>query len=656
MICSLPFLPSPRAGGEKVPEGRIRGFAASQRTWRWLAGTKRLPSLHRVCFGIAMPLIRRCAPPSPRLRGEKGLVLLGVLVLVLSPGPAVARESTAVLAKTHMVAAAHPLASEAGLAILKAGGSAVDAAIAVQMVLGVVEPQASGIGGGGFLLHYDARSRQVTAWDGRETAPAGAPETLFLGKDDKPLPFPFAVVSGLSVGVPGVMRMLEDVHRRHGQLPWRDLFDPAIRLAEQGFPVPHRLARALAEESVLRNDPQGRAIYFHTDGSPRKQGETMRNPMLAATMRLLADKGAGVLYTGPLAEEIVAAVRRTPRPGSMTREDLAAYRPLQRTPLCRRVPQEGVRSEGGTLVTICGMGPPTSGTLAVLQILYLAAPSSSSSSSSPSAPGCGDPLHLLAEAGRLAFADRNRWVADPSFVAVPVDGLLDPDYLAARRAQMDPCRALDAVAPGAPPGAPALTPSAAPPKPESGTSHMTIVDREGNVVSFTTTIEAGFGARRMAGGFLLNNELTDFSDTPTRDGRPVANRVQPGKRPRSSMAPLIAIDADGRFAFAIGSAGGSRIIGDVAQVTLRLLHGQAQSMQEAIAAPRVLNRTGITEIESHPDAGRIADRLRAIGHDVIIRTHHGGLHGIRARYDSAGKLIGYDGGADPRRDGAVRGE
>jgi gamma-glutamyltranspeptidase/glutathione hydrolase len=545
-----------------------------------------------------------------------------------------------------MVAAAHPLASEAGLSILKAGGSAVDAAIAVQMVLGVVEPQASGIGGGGFLLHYDARSRQMTAWDGRETAPAGAAETLFLS-DGKPLPFPFAVVSGLSVGVPGVMRMLEDVHRRHGRLPWRDLFDPAISLADQGFPVPPRLARALAEENVLRNDPQARAIYFHADGSPRRQGEIVRNPPLAASMRLLADNGADALYTGPLAEEIVAAVRRTPRPGSMTLEDLAAYRPLQRTPLCRLVP---AAADGRPPLTICGMGPPTSGTLAVLQILFLAAPSPAAT------PACGDPLHVLAEAGRLAFADRNRWVADPSFVAVPVDGLLDPSYLAARRAQMDPCRALSAVAPGAPPGAPALPPSAAPVKPESGTSHMTIVDREGNVVSFTTTIEAGFGARRMAGGFLLNNELTDFGDTPTRDGRPVANRVQPGKRPRSSMTPLIAIDADGRFVFAIGSAGGSRIIGDVAQVTLRLLYGQPQSMQEAIAAPRVLNRIGITEIESHPDASRVADRLRALGHDVVIRTHHGGLHAIRARYDSNGKLIGYEGGADPRRDGAVRGE
>jgi len=602
--------------------------------------------------------------------------LLAGLVTFTLPAASVAREPQ-MLAKTHMVASAHPLASDAGLAILRAGGSAVDAAIAVQLVLGVVEPQASGIGGGGFLIHYDARSRQVTAWDGRETAPAGATETMFLGADGKPLPFPLAVVSGLSVGVPGVMRMLEEAHRRHGKLPWRDLFTPAIRLAEDGFPAPPRLARVLKGEVALRSDPQARAIYFNDDGSEKKQGDVIRNPALAATMRLLADKGADALYTGPLAEEIVAAVRREPRPGSMTLEDLAGYRPLQRTPLCRP-------ATGGTVApnrhvpdpTICGMGPPTSGTIAVLQTLRLAtwygdpaAPMSPPANhlctdyaaryprENPGSPALEPlPEHALAEAGRLAFADRDHWVADPAFVAVPVEGLLDDRYLERRRAQIALCRSLGKAKPGQPPSAPAQAPATAPVKPEGGTSHMAIADRDGNVVSFTTTIESGFGARRMAGGFLLNNELTDFSLLPVSGGRPVANRVQPGKRPRSSMTPLIAVDRDGRFVFAIGSAGGARIIGDVAQTTLRLLYDRSQTLQEAIAAPRVLNRNEVTEVESHAAAEATAEQLRALGHEVVVAPHFGGLHGIRARRDGEGRFIGYEGGADPRRDGAVRGE
>jgi gamma-glutamyltranspeptidase/glutathione hydrolase len=603
-------------------------------------------------------------------------VVLAFALLVAVAAPAGAREPEA-LAKAHMVATANPMATDAGLAILRAGGSAIDAAVAVQMVLGVVEPQASGIGGGGFLVFYDARSRQVTSWDGRETAPAGAGETLFLGADGKPLAFPLAVVSGLSVGVPGAVRMLEAVHRRHGRLPWRQLFVPAIKLAEDGFPVPPRLARALAAEIALRADPQARTIYFHADGSPWKEGETLRNPALADTMRLLADKGADALYSGPLAEAIVAAVGREPRPGSMTAADLAGYRPLQRTPLCRDASAAGPSpGTAPALVTICGMGPPTSGTVAVLQVLRLAAwyGNPAAPPSPPADDHCDDyvarhprenpgtpplaplPDHELAEAERLAFADRGRWVADPGFVAVPVDGLLDDDYLEARRAQIALCRSLGMAKPGQPPGAPALPPASPAVKPEAGTTHMAIVDRDGNVVSFTTTIESPFGARRMVGGFLLNNELTDFSLLPSRGGRPAANRVQPGKRPRSSMTPLVALDRDGRFLFALGSAGGSRIIGDVAQTTLRLLRNGSWTMQAAIAAPRLINRNGVTEVEVGPAAEAQAARLRALGHEVTIRRHDGGLQGIRARYDDGGTFIGYEGGADPRRDGSVAGD
>jgi gamma-glutamyltranspeptidase/glutathione hydrolase len=543
------------------------------------------------------------------------------------------------LARTHMVAAAHPLASEAGLAILRAGGSAVDAAIAVQMVLGVVEPQASGIGGGGFLVHYEARSRQVTTWDGRETAPAGANATMFLGADGQPLPFPQAVASGLSVGVPGVVRLLEQVHARYGKLPWRDLLTPAIKLAEDGFAVPPRLAQALAAEMALRADPPARGIYFQDDGSPRRQGDIIRNPALATTLRLLADSGAEAFYTGALAAEIVAAVRREPRPGTMTLDDLAAYRPLQRPPLCR--PHRDW--------TLCGMGPPSSGPLAVLQALSLIRQSPAPDASAAAR------AHLLAEASRLAFADRDRYLADPAFHLVPADGLLDPAYLASRARLMDPARSLGKASPGRPPGTPRSDAPATPDKQQGGTSHITIVDRDGNVVSFTTTIESPFGARRMAGGFLLNNELTDFSLAPVEDGRPVANRVQPGKRPRSSMTPMIVLDRDGRFVLALGSAGGSRIIGDVLQ-TVYLTLDENLPLQAAIATPRLLNRNGATEVEAHDGAEALAADLRGRGHEIVIRRHTGGLHGVRARYDQAGAFLGYEGGADPRRDGVARGE
>ncbi|HJQ60131.1 MAG TPA: gamma-glutamyltransferase, partial [Vineibacter sp.] len=323
----------------------------------------------------------------PPLLRRTLLCVAGLLSLWLAPTPVEAREPSD-LARTHMVAAAHPAASDAGLAMLRAGGSAVDAAIAVQLVLGVVEPQASGIGGGGFLVHYDARSRQVTTWDGRETAPAGASESLFLGADGKPLPFPQAVVSGLSVGVPGVMRLLEAAHRQHGKLPWRSLFAPAIKLAEDGFAVPPRLARALSSEVALREDPQGRSIFFNDDGSPRKPGDIIRNPALAETLRQLAEHGADALHVGPLAEAIAAAVRREPRPGAMTNGDLAAYRPLARAPLCGRYRDW----------SICGIAPPSSGPLAVLQALAVM------QRSTVPADTAAQSAHRLAEASRLAFA------------------------------------------------------------------------------------------------------------------------------------------------------------------------------------------------------------------------------------------------------------
>lgn len=576
----------------------------------------------------------RVGPLTVRALMRQALLVVASTIAIAVPAVTSARELQT-LAKTHMVATANPTASDAGLIILRAGGSAIDAAIAVQLVLGVVEPQASGIGGGGFLVHYDARSFQVTAWDGRETAPSGARETMFLGSDGKPLSFPQAVVSGLSVGMPGALRMLEEVHRRHGKLPWRDLFGPAIKLAESGFPVPPRLANALATEVALRDDPEARALYFNDDGSPKKRGDIIRNSALAATMRLLAEHGADALYTGKLAAAFIAAVQREPRPGTMTLDDLAAYRPLERTPLCR--PHRDW--------TICGIGPPSSGPLAVLQALALMR---RSNGQTPFA-------HRLAEVSRLAFADRNRWVADPGFLPVPVDGLLDDAYLSQRARLLSDDRSIGTAKPGVPPGTVMTDTPAVAEKPQGGTSHMAIVDRDGNAVSFTTTIEAPFGARRSVGGFLLNNELTDFNLSPVDAGRPVANRAQPGKRPRSSMTPLIVLDRDGRFVLAIGSAGSTRIIGDVLQTLLLTLDG-TDTLQDAIAAPRVLNRNGATEIETHADAEQLAGELRAHGHEVVIAPHQGGLHGIRARYDDVGKFLGYEGGADPRRDGTAIGD
>jgi gamma-glutamyltranspeptidase/glutathione hydrolase len=570
---------------------------------------------------------------------DKTITRAILAIALLTAGPAAAREPGAT-AKTHMVAAANPMAVEAGLDILRKGGSAIDATIAVQMVLGVVEPQASGIGGGGFLLHYDARSRRVTAWDGRESAPAAATETLFLDIYGRPLPFPLAVASGLSIGVPGVVRMLEETHRRHGKLPWKDLFAPAIKLAADGFAVPPRLGRALAGERVLQNDPQARAVYFNDDGSPRKIGDTIRNPDLAETMRLIAERGAEVLHSGPLADAIVAAVAREPRPGKMSAADLADYRALQRAPLCRAL-REWI---------ICGMGPPSSGPLAILQTLPLL-------DRAPVATGEAGDAHRIAEASRMAFADRERFVGDPGFVAVPIDGLLDSAYLARRGSALSDERVMPRVSPGQPPGAPLPGPAAAPAKPERGTSHLAIVDRDGNAVSFTTTIETVFGARRMVGGFLLNNELTDFAAVPAVNDRPVANRVQPGKRPRSSMSPLIVTDRNGRFVLAIGSAGGSRIIGDVLQATWGALLRDLP-LQDAIAARRVLNRGGATEIEGRADdeqARQLAEALKTLGHTVDVSPHQGGLHGIRARRAADGTVT-YEGGADPRRDGVARGD
>jgi gamma-glutamyltranspeptidase/glutathione hydrolase len=522
-----------------------------------------------------------------------------------------------------MVAAAHPLAVEAGLDVLRRGGSAIDAAVAVQMMLGVVEPQASGVGGGGFLLHYDGASHAITVYDGREAAPAGATPAMFLDAGGKPLPFRQAVASGISVGVPGAVAALELAHREHGTLAWNSLFATSIAAARNGYPVSSRLAAWLDMMKPFREEPAAGATYYNADGSPKKQGDTVVNPALADTMQLLADRGGDVLREGPIAEEMVARVRSHVRPGTLSLADLAAYKVVKREPLCGPY----------RAWTICGMGPPSSGGLAILQALAILEPFDLARDT----PNDPRSLHLIAETSRLIFADRARYVDDPAFTPVPVAKLVAPAYIARRRARISLEKSMGPQG-AVPPG-----------YVEHGTSHMTIVDRQGNAVSFTTTIESPFGSLMMVGGFILNNELTDFSAVPMRDGQPVANRVEPGKRPRSSMSPTFVLNKEGSLVLSVGSAGGQRIIGDTLQALIGMLDWNLPA-QAALDLPRILNMNGPTELEEKGDLPAAAERLRALGHEVQVRRHEGGLTAIRRVGD------GWEGGADPRRDGVARGD
>ncbi|MEI6201993.1 MAG: gamma-glutamyltransferase [Enhydrobacter sp.] len=523
----------------------------------------------------------------------------------------------------QMVAAAHPLAVQAGLEVLSRGGSAVDAAVAVQMMLGVAEPQASGIGGGGFLLYYDGASHAITVYDGREAAPAGATPTMFLGADGKPLPFRQAVASGISVGVPSAVALLETAHKEHGRLPWNNLFATSIEAARNGYPVSSRLAAWLETVKPFADEPAARATYYNADRSPKKQGDTVVNPALADTMQLIADKGGAVLREGPIAEEMVARVRSHMRPGTLSLADLAAYKVIKREAVCGPY----------RIWTVCGMGPPSSGGIAILQALAVLEPFKLSDDQ----PNDLRALHLIAETSRLIFADRAHYVDDPAFTPVPVEKLLAPAYIAQRRALISLDKSMG-VQGTVPPG-----------YVEHGTSHMTIVDKQGNAVSFTTTIEAPFGSLMMVGGFILNNELTDFSAVAVRDGQPVANRVEPGKRPRSSMSPTFVLNQNRDLVLSVGSAGGQRIIGDTLQALIGMLDWNL-SAQAALDLPRIINTNGPTELEEKGDLPAQAGRLRALGHEVQVRRHEGGLTAIRREGD------GWGGGADPRRDGVAKGD
>lgn len=555
-------------------------------------------------------------------------------------------------ASAFMVAAANPLATQAGYDMLKAGGTAIDAAIATQMVLNLVEPNSSGIGGGAFLMHFDGK--QVQAYDGRETAPAAATDRLFYGPDGKVLPFRQGLVGGRSVGAPGVLRMLELAHRQHGKLPWRRLFAPAIRLAEQGFAISPRLATIIAQDQDLMKDPPARAYFYNADGTPKAAGTVLRNPELAAVLRSVAARGADAFYRGDVARDIAAKVRSHPtNPGLLTARDIADYRPKVRQPICTDYRRW----------TVCGMPPPSSGGIAVAQMLGIlqalpperqidaAKPQRNAVGLQPSVEGA----HLFAEAGRLAYADRNQYVADTDFVPLPGGdwrSLVDPRYLAGRAALIGE-RSMGKAGAGTPAGATvAMGQDRAPEFPS--TSHISVVDRYGNALSMTTTIEDQFGSRQMVRGFLLNNQLTDFSFVAEEDGKPVANRVQPGKRPRSSMAPTLVFDRQTReLVMTAGSPGGSAIINYVAKTLVGTLDW-GLNVQQAISLPNVGSRNGPTELEKGRVSDALVEGLKARGHDVRVMDQTSGLQGImRVRVD--GKPMWF-GGADPRREGVAMGD
>ncbi|MCO7230028.1 gamma-glutamyltransferase [Halomonas sp. CnH100-B] len=551
-------------------------------------------------------------------------------------------------ADTFAVAAANPLATDAGYQVLKAGGNAIDAAVAVQMVLTLVEPQSSGIGGGAFLMHFDGA--KVQAYDGRETAPAAATGELFM-ENGEPLPFMDAVASGLSVGVPGTVRMLEQAHAEHGQLPWEALFEPAITLAEEGFAVSQRLHTSLANDEALRQNERARAFYYTADGEPLEVGTSLKNPALAAILRLIAEEGSAAFYEGAVAEDLVEQVQSHPvRPGTITLEDISGYQSLEREPLCTPWQQWEV----------CGFPPPSSGHLTVMQILgmmdqqpLLEAPLEDGVTSSGW-------LHQFLEASRLAFADRGRYIADPDFVDAPGGDwslMLAPDYLD-KRSQLIGDESMGESAEPGNPGELTVSFASQPEQPEYGTSHISIVDADGNAIAMTTTIEQAFGSRLLAdggtdlpGGYLLNNELTDFSFTPEIDGQPVANRVEPGKRPRSSMSPTLVFDQEtGDLVASLGSPGGAAIIHYTAR-TLAAMRDWGLNAQEALNLPHAITLGGDVYLEEGRFPESTIESLRERGHTVSERELTSGLQAIQRLED--GTLYG---GADPRREGVVMGE
>ena len=538
-----------------------------------------------------------------------------------------------VTSETFMVAAANPLAVEAGAEVLRAGGTAADAMVAVQAVLGLVEPQSSGLGGGAFLVWYDAESGELTTLDGRETAPADATPKYFLDENGEPLEFWDAVVGGRSVGTPGTPKLMEEAHERWGSRPWASLFERPIALAEEGFVVSPRLASLVAEEPEDRLPRfEATANYFYPNGDPIESGDRLKNQAYADVLKAMAQRGADAFYDGPIAEAIVEVVQENG--GLLAMEDFRTYEVVERPPVCAAYND----------AEVCGMGPPSSGALTVGQILGQLDGFDLASMGAQSAQA----WTLIGDASRLAFADRGRYMADSDFVPMPTEGLVEPEYLATRAELLKPDQALEEVEAGSPPWDHAMLWGDDASLELPSTSHISIVDGAGNALSMTTTIENGFGSRLFVRGFLLNNELTDFSFETHEDGRPIANRVEPGKRPRSSMAPTIVM-RDGEPLLVIGSPGGSRIIGYVAQAIINYLEF-GMNPQEALAAPHLVNRFGEFDLEEGSAAADLEGALQEAGFETNVRDLTSGLHAIAIE---DGRLVG---GADPRREGIALGE
>lgn len=542
------------------------------------------------------------------------------------------RPQSLAAAKREMIAAGHPLAVDAGLKMLARGGTAIDAMVATQLVLNLVEPSSSGLAGGAFLLYWDAPAKSLRAIDGRETAPAGASQALFM-RDGRPIAFGEARSSGLSVGTPGTARLLEVAHARYGKLAWKELFQPAIELAERGFPVSERLHRQLGTEQLKWNEA-ARAYFFGADGKPLPIGTILKNPQFAATLRMLADKGADAFYSGEIARDIVAAVRSHPSgAGSLTEEDLAGYRVRDVEAVCGKY----------RAWKVCGMPPSSSGGVAVIQALGAL----ERFDIAKIRPGSSEIVHLKSEAERLAFADRGRYLGDDRFVDVPVKGLIDPGYVAQRSQLIAREKSMGRANAGIPAGV-KFAYAQDPHDEVVGTTHLNIVDRHGNALSMTTTIEGNFGNGAMVRGFLLNNELTDFNFAPVEAGALTANAVGPGKRPRSSMAPTMVFDAGGRLELLAGSPGGSLIIGYVIKAIIATLDWNLDP-QQAIDLPNFGSRNGPTEIEAGTELEGTQAALKAMGHDVRPIPMTSGLQVIRRSRD------GWLGGSDPRREGVARG-
>ncbi|MCK3827022.1 gamma-glutamyltransferase [Pseudomonas sp. W2Aug9] len=557
-------------------------------------------------------------------------------------------------AEHHMAAAANPLAAEAGREMLRQGGSAIDAAIAMQAVLTLVEPQSSGIGGGAFIMLWDGKN--VQAYDGRETAPAGATERLFLKADGTPMAFTDAQIGGRSVGTPGVLRALEMAHKKSGHLQWAKLFEPAIRLSEQGFAISPRLHSLIAADRFIVQSPEMAAYFLNADGSPKATGTLLKNPALAAVFKRIAKEGPDALYHGAIADEIARKVQGNHNAGSLSVADLKGYSAKERAPLCTDYKQW----------KICGMPPPSSGGIAVAQILgtlqalqtrdprLAIAPMTPNKSTSPAGlEPTPEAVHLIAEAGRLAFADRALYVADADFTPVPVAGLVAPNYLT-RRAALIRERSMGVAKPGQPEGVQvAYAPDRSPLR--ISTSQVVAVDDQGGAVSMTTTVEAAFGSHVMVQGFLLNNQMTDFSFIPEENGQPVANRVQPGKRPRSAMAPTLVFDRNsGELLATVGSPGGSQIIEYVSKSLVAMLDWKLDP-QAAISLPNFGSRNGATELETGLFSPALKQALKDKGHALSEIDMTSGVQAIVRTRDAQGK-VSLSGGADPRREGEALGD